>query len=196
MKRHSINQDIPRTALGWETIFAQMANAIDDIPIAKSNSSNVRNAEFELLTPNRLKLGRNNYRTFYGNGKLSDPSLPSELLDQNRRIMSAFYQTLVDNLHYFQTKPNKWGNTSDRTPQIDDIILFKHTESKSGEGWKLGRVVNIHSRKATIMYSLKSDHKSIPTMKFLTRSFRDIVIILNENEASVGSNEHFTALDK
>ena len=47
--------------------------------------------------------------------------------------MSAFYQTLVDNLHYFQAKPNKWGETSTRIPEIDDIVLFKFTDSKTGD---------------------------------------------------------------
>ena len=196
MQRYSIDQDTARTALGWETVFAQMANAMDDLPIAKSNSSNVQNTEFDLLTPNRLKMGRNNYRTFHGNSKFSDPSLPSELLDQNRRIMSAFYQTLADNLHYFQTKPKKWGETSERTPQMDDIVLFKHSDSKSGGGWKLGRVVNVEARKVTVMYSLRSDSKSIPTMKFASRSFRDIVIILNEKEAYPRSRDHFVALNE
>ena len=195
MKRHDIDQDIPRTALGWETVFAQIANAMDDIPIAKSNSSNVHNSEFELLTPNRIKLGRNNYRSFHGNSKFSDTTLPSELLDQNRKIMSAFYQTLADNLHYFQTKPEKWGSSSDRQPEVDDIVLFKFSDSKVSEGWKLGRVVSVDSRKATIMYSLRSDNKPIPTMKFLSRSYRDVVILLNEKDAYLQSPGYFNALN-
>ena len=74
---------------------------------------------------------------------------------------------------------------------MDDIVLFKYNESNSSLDWKLGRVVEVDSRNVRIMYSLKSDVKAIPTMKFLKRSFRDVVIIFSEHEIYQNSEEYF-----
>ena len=52
--------------LQWETISAQIANTINDLPLALGNVT----ADFEvldLITPNRLKSGRNNDRSPVGN---------------------------------------------------------------------------------------------------------------------------------
>ena len=57
-----------QTALEWETLFAKIANAINDLPIAKGNCSNVKDLGFEMITPNRLLLGRNNFRSLEGPG--------------------------------------------------------------------------------------------------------------------------------
>ena len=164
---------------------------MDDIPIAKGNCSNVSDLGFEILSPNRLKMGRNNYRSLHTSCKFADPTIPSQLLEKSRKIMSTFFQTLIDSLHHFQVKPSKWGTTSKRIPKVDDIVLFKYCESNSGLDWKLGRVVQVDQRNAQIMYSLKTDKKSIPTMKFLKRSFRDVVIIFSEAEIYQNSEEYF-----
>ena len=43
----------------WETVSAEIANAINDLPLALGNIvSNYEN--MDLITPNRLRLGRNN----------------------------------------------------------------------------------------------------------------------------------------
>ena len=196
LEKHNIDARIPLTSLEWETIFAKMANAMDDLPIAKGNSSNVSNPDFELLTPNRLKLGRNNFRSPHIDSRIKDSSIPSDLLEKNRKIMSTFFQVLIDNLHHFQVKPAKWNTTSLRLPKIDDVIIFKYNESNSSIDWKVGRVVKVEPRKVSIMYSLKTDEKKVPTMKFVTRSYRDIVILLSEDEIYPNSREYFDNIIK
>ena len=168
-----------------------MANAIDDIPIAKGNSSNVSDLGFDIITPNRLKLGRNNQRSVHLNGKISDQSLPAALLEKNRKVMTAFYQMLVDRLHHFQVKLTKWSKSDIRQPVVDDIVLFKFNESNSTCDWKIGRVLKVENRKVSIMYSNKSKVDAIPTMRFLERSPRDIVILFSEKELMVNSSEYF-----
>ena len=44
------------------------------------------------------------------------------------------------------------------------------------------------------MYSLKSDRKTVPTMKFLKRSYRDVVIILSEDEIYQNSEDYFSSV--
>ena len=58
----------PRTTLQWETIFSQISNSLDDLPLAKGNTSSGSFLGYETITPNRLKLGRNNGRSLHGDG--------------------------------------------------------------------------------------------------------------------------------
>ena len=60
------------TLLGWETVFAKVACAIDDIPIARGSANAAYDLGWEIITPNRLKLGRNNHRQLEGLIKLDN----------------------------------------------------------------------------------------------------------------------------
>ena len=62
----AINTTTPMTALQWETCFSRISNQLDDLPMAKGNSSNVSDIGWDIITPNRLKLGRNNFRSLSG----------------------------------------------------------------------------------------------------------------------------------
>ena len=110
--------------------------------------------------------------------------------------MTAFYQSLVDNLHYFQVKPDKWPSSSERLPKMDDVVIFRFNQTNASTDWKIGRVVDVQPRKVTIMYSLKSDTKAIPTMKFAARSYRDIVIVFSEDDIYLNSNKYFEQISK
>jgi hypothetical protein len=196
LEKQSVAESTPITPLEWETIFSRVANVLNDIPLAKGNSSNVSDLGFDILTPNKLIMGRNNYRSLQGAGRILDPTVPSELLDRNRKIMSIFFEIMVDRLHHLQTKPNKWSTSSPRQPEVDDIVMFKYNESNSACDWKLGRVVTVQPRKVSIAYTIKTEAKAIPVLKFLDRSPRDVVIVLSENELAVNSGEYFTSAQK
>ena len=71
--------------LQWETLFSKKANTVDNLPTAKGNTSSSSNLGHEIFTPNRLKLGRNNYRSLEGSGiKLHMVSNLMSLLKRNR----------------------------------------------------------------------------------------------------------------
>ena len=53
---------VPQSPLMWETTFTGISNALNDHPIAKSNQTNLSSDTFDIITPNRLILGRNNVR--------------------------------------------------------------------------------------------------------------------------------------
>ena len=63
-----MSTDHPQTALQWETLFSKVANTVDNLPMAKGSTSNASNLGYEIITPNRLKLGRNNFQTLDGSG--------------------------------------------------------------------------------------------------------------------------------
>ena len=69
------NTNHTQTVLQWETLFSKIANTVDNLPMAKGNTSIATNLGYEIITPNRLKLGRNNYRSLEGSGIKLDMSL-------------------------------------------------------------------------------------------------------------------------
>ena len=42
----------PRTGLQWETIVSKISSTMDDLPLAKENTSNISNIGFDIITPN------------------------------------------------------------------------------------------------------------------------------------------------
>ena len=76
----------------WETTFAQIANALNDLPIAKSNNSNSQTERFDVITLNRLLLGRNNRRGLRGEGIGFKASANlQKVLAQSHAIFGAWY---------------------------------------------------------------------------------------------------------
>ena len=77
-KIRSIRESIERSAhlarlsvLQWETLGAEIANTINNLPVAIGNQTeDLEN--LDLITPNRLKLGRNNDRSPVGVVEVSD----------------------------------------------------------------------------------------------------------------------------
>ena len=48
------------TVLQWETLFCKIVNTLDNLPTGNLGS--------EIITANRIKLGRNNFRSLGGDG--------------------------------------------------------------------------------------------------------------------------------
>ena len=64
-----------------------MSNALDNLPIARGDASTGTTLGYEIITPNRLKMGRNNFRSLEGNGiDLEMSSNFTKILDQNCSI--------------------------------------------------------------------------------------------------------------
>ena len=78
------------SVLQWETISAEVLNAINDLPLALGNIvSSFEN--MDLITPNQLKLGRNNERSLVSPMKVAANHL--KVLEENKKIFSAWFET-------------------------------------------------------------------------------------------------------
>ena len=101
-------------------LFSRISNTIDNLPIARGDTSNETSLGYEIITPNRLKLGRNNHRSFEGCGiNLEMSPNFTKLLDRNRAVYKCWFQTFVQNIHYLNLRPNKWLRSS-RLPITSD----------------------------------------------------------------------------
>jgi hypothetical protein len=90
------------TLLGWETLFARIADQIDNLPISRGSSRAPTDLGWEVITPNRLKLGRNNFRQLEGNVILSNA--PQTHLERNRMIQDKWYELFISRVHLLVAK--------------------------------------------------------------------------------------------
>ena len=100
LEKLGVSTTVPMTCMQWETLFSRISNALDNLPLARGDNSTGSALGYEIITPNRLKLGRNNTRSLEGNEIGLDMSSNfTKILDRNRSIYQQLYQTFIDNVH-------------------------------------------------------------------------------------------------
>ena len=114
--QESIEKKISKNRLSliqWETLGDQIANSIDNLPIAIGNQvSDLENVD--ILTPNRLILGRNNNRSPIGAVVVSNKPV---------ECFTAWFECwLVSYVPKLMRQP-KWFDSS-RDIKKGDIVLF------------------------------------------------------------------------
>ena len=199
LEKTGISTASPMTAIQWETVFAKVASTLDDLPLAKGNTSNVTCVGFDIITPNRLKLGRNNNRALAGPGVRVElnPNL-TRILENNRNVYSTWFQLFIDNIHFLTLKPDIWRNSC-RLPIVDDIVMFVYNDSGQGKEpitWKLGKVVEVMQRKVRIQFTRREGNSAISKLHNLERSIRDISILFSSEEFLINTSEHFHEVNR
>ena len=163
------------SVLQWETISAEVLNAINDLPLALGNIvSDFEN--MELITPNQLKLGRNNKRTPVSPMKVVGNHL--KVLEKNKKIFSVWFETwLMSQVPKLMEQP-KWFR-SDRDVKICNVFLFTKNEGSVVNTYQYGMVHEMElsrdglTRKVVIKYRNSSENID----HFTTRAVRDLVLI-------------------
>ena len=122
------------TVLQWETLVTEIANRINDLPIALGNIT----SDFEvmdLITPNRLRLGRNNARSPCGS--LTVINNPVKMIKENERIFNAWFENwLITHVPNLMMQP-KWFR-SDRDVKEGDVVLFRKHDSELSMTYQYG----------------------------------------------------------
>ena len=197
LEKMGVSTKHPQTVLQWETLFSKIANTVDNLPMAKGNTSNASNLGYEIITPNRLKLGRNNFRTLDGSGiKLDMAANLTTMLERNRELYCEWYKIFIDNIHLLDLRPNKWLKNG-KLPVIDDIVLFVFLDTEYGKGgteWGLGKVTAVKGSQISVSYSVRGAKAKVPPMHTVTRSARDVSILYSAGDLLVNTREHFSAL--
>ena len=118
------------TLLGWETTFLGIADQIDDLPIARGSDRAPTDLGWEIITPNRLKLGRNNFRQLEGTIILSNA--PQMQLERNRLCQERWYELFVERLHLLVPKAVRMDAI---VLQPDDVVLFVFQDAGIPRMW-------------------------------------------------------------
>lgn len=192
LEKVAVKDDTCMTALQWETLFSKLSSQVNDLPMAKSDRSNFTDAAWDLLTPNRLMLGRNNSRSLEGSFNLLKGAGATDMLRRNQNLQHYFYQMLVDRLHNFIHRPLKWSKTD--KVKVGDICIFVYKENPgmNKNVWKLGEVTNAaNQRKLEITFPGNSVPGKLPKLKTIIRSPRQVCIIFAVCDADLNSREFF-----
>ena len=107
--------------LQWETVAAQISNCINNLPIGLGSlTGDLEN--LDLLTPNRLRLGRNNDRS--PSEEMITMNEPSKIIKQNEEVFTAWFEVWL--LSYVRRLMNqqKWH----KTDQINKGTLSKQSD--------------------------------------------------------------------
>ena len=165
--------------LQWETLSAVIANTINDLPICVGSKTDVEN--LDLITPNRLLLGRNNERSPVGNMILSNN--PSKLMRENAAIFNTWFESwLLNHVPQLMTQ-SKWFK-NDHQFQVGDVVLFKKHDSVLSKTYQFGVVSKVEigrdgiCRKVMVRYC--NSNESVCRETF--RSVRELVLIRSVDE--------------
>ena len=167
--------------LQWETLSAEIANSINNHPIAIGNETDDLEC-LDLITPNRLRLGRNNDRSPIGS--LDVTNGVDRMLELNSNIFNTWWEAwLVSALPKIVPQP-KWYRTDEHL-KAGDIVLFKKTEGSMVAGrYKYGIVEEVHIsadgriRSATIRYRNATEDVDRTT----DRAVRSLVVVHRVDE--------------
>jgi len=173
------------TLIGWETLFARVASAINDVPIGRGSASAPSDLGWEIITPNRLMMGRNNHRQLDGPIKVTN--CPQSQLERNRLISAKWYEIFIQRLHLLIPAP---AVKEDRQPMTGDVVLFLFSDPnfKKLWVWKLGIIEEKVSRSTfRIRYS-----GSDGGQKHVLRAVSQISIIVPVNELAVTDSRFFS----
>ena len=108
MEKLGVQTFVPMTCLQWDALFSRISNTMEYLPIARGDLYNETLLGYEIITPYRLKLGRNNQRSLEGCGiNLEMGPNFTKLLDRNCAIYKCWFQIFVQNVHYLNLQPNK-----------------------------------------------------------------------------------------
>ena len=179
---HGIKMDILR----YETVFSWICNELNSLPICLG--SNYRNLEHsDLITPNRLLLGRNNRRAVAG---LSVTSQPQLIQRQIEEVEVAWWNVWVaEKLGGLVPRPTKW-ETGEPDVKVGDVVVFvREKNDVAGTTWRLGMVDAVETskdgiiRRVTVKYKVVRENGVVEgEYRYTRRSVRHVAVVVRENE--------------
>ena len=175
--------DVKCSVIDWETLGCQIANSINDLPIGLRNvSSDLENVD--LITPNRLRLGRNNQRSPIGPLKVSGNI--NKFLSSNEEIFNSWFTNWLICQVPRLIQQTKWFH-NDRDLSVGDIVLFLKHEGKVSGDYQYGMVKEVilgtdnRIRRVVVKYRNSSENVDRET----NRSVRQLVMIHPIEELSI-----------
>ena len=171
-------------ATGLQTILKLIENQINNMPLGYSYSNDQDNTPLlKLISPNMLRVGRNNSRALDGPMRLPRGG---ELLDRVQETYESWYkiwsQSYIPKLLF---KPKWWSQETDL--KEDDIVLFQKKDSVLEHAWTMGKIDQLIvgrdkvARRAIVKYQNGNED----FMRTTDRSVRSLVKLFSIDEFSI-----------
>jgi len=167
----------------WEIFAARTANCINDLPLATRDIKGDFEAS-DLITPNRLRLGRNNDRS--PTGRFLIQNNPEKIINQNQQVFDAWFELwLTCHVPSLMPRP-KWFK-SDIDVAVGGVELFTKHESALSSTYQFGIIDSVELRrdgkirKVHVRYQNANEQCNRVTF----RSTRSLVIIHRISETNI-----------
>ena len=171
--RHLQNHRL--SIIQWETLGCQVANTLNNLPIAIGNVA--RDLEhLDLITPNRLLMGRNNSRC--PSEKMIITQNLGKIIEQNDKIFEVWFRAwLTSCVPNLMIHP-KWFK-SDSYPQVGDVILFLKSDKEFQKLYQYGMITFCkRSRDGKIReVEIEYQNHTDKSKRYTTRGTKEIVVI-------------------
>ena len=173
------------STIEWETLCATVANTVNNLPVAVGNETEDLEC-IDLITPNRLKLGRNNDRSPVGPIDITDRL--DRILVQNATIFNTWWEAwLVAAVPKLVPQP-KWFRDSGGV-RVGDVVIFKRHESVLSGVYQYGMIQSIKESSdratRTVVIRYRNAEEDDKLERTTTRSVRSIVVIHRIDELNI-----------
>ena len=168
--------ELVNTLLGWETPFARIADQIDNLQIARGSMRAPTDIGWEVITPNCLKLGGNNFCQLEGTIILSNA--PQTQLESNRLVQERWYKLFIQKIHLLIPKAARLDAV---VLQPDDVVLFVFQDPSLPKMWvwQLGVIVGWFSQST---YEIRYVSQAGSPPRLIMRDARHICLVHKSDE--------------
>ena len=175
----------------WESLGHEVANCANNLPLGLKNKvEDIEN--LDILTPNRLLLGRNNDRCPSGPFQATDDL--KTFLTVNREIYETWFKSwLISYVPCLMDRP-KWHN-SDENVKVGDVVLFLKSDKEFCKDYQYGMIKNVFPSKDGCIRKVEVEYQnSTENVKRCTsRCVRELIIVHPVDELSI--NEQLAEFD-
>ena len=178
----------------WETLMHQVANSINNLPIGVGNKTWLLE-NLDLITPNRLLLGRNNNRSPTAPLVLSNDV--KRIISTNEQIFKAWFNSWVTSYVPTLVPQPKWFVT-DKNVSIGDVVIFTKSEKEFENIYQYGIIVSVHPSKDNLIRSVDIEYQNHKenVKRQTKRGVREIVVIHPIGELGISRELYDLAQDE
>jgi len=171
-------------ALGFETAYSWICSQLNSLPICLG--SRVKDLDnLEIITPNRLIMGRSSTRAIGGHVRFEPPSKMVSQMDEVYEVWWNLWkeEKIVD----FVPQPSKWNKSNDDIREGDIVLILQNADEVKlgGPLWKIARIRTLEtSHRDGLSRVAICEYKNPSESEFRTtrRSVRKIAVIHHEDE--------------
>ena len=186
--RNSIEKSINNERLSiLHCISATISNTVNNLPLAVGNHKHFEMSD--LITPNRLLLGRNNERS--PSEPLSVSNDYDKIIRANKKIYDAWFECwLTAHVPNLMSQP-KWFK-SDTNIKIGDIVLLTKQDSSLASTYQFGRVQKVYTGRDRKIREVDVEYvNNNEKVKRVThRAVRSLVLIHGIDEVDITTQLH------
>ena len=167
------------SVLQWQTVATETANCINNLPIGTGSSRNINLEldDLDIITPNRLRFGRNNERSPLGPAYISHD--PFKFIDINQRIFESWWEHwLLYAVPELIEKPVFWKEGKNLTP--GDVVLFRKSEGSMGAGtYQYGIVHEVSFSQDNVVRNVLIKYRNVDEGKdrITKRAVKSLILI-------------------